>query len=397
MLRLIVVILIWRGLSFGQASSVEEAWKLVGSGRRGEAVQVLKEAIRRNPNDPDARLLLGSLLSEAGHQEDAIAQLTEAVRLRPHSAAAQNALGEAYSSAGDRQSARHSFEEAIAIDAGSGVAQLNLGRVLLESQQFDAAAPHLDRAIETLGRDLDAANAHYLRAKVYSAHNEFRQAAEQLQEALAIHSSFPEAWSDLGEARRILLDHADAIAALRRAIELAPNDSVAQYRLGEEYLVEHQPHLAVAVLRQADRLNPNDQSILNALLKALKQDGQAGAGDEVKRRLAGLLSQRELDARNELDAVKLNNEGAKLQSTGDLVGAIGKYAAAVKLAPRNVPMRVNYAIAMLRLGKWTDGLNELHQCLVLDPDNAKIKAALRDALAQAPAGVVPQWADRNHF
>ena len=104
---------------------------------------------------------------------------------------------------------------------------------------------------------------------------------------------------------------------------------------------------------------------------------------------------REVSSENELTAVKLNNEGARLQSAGDLPGALEKYRAAVKLSPHSVPVRVNYAVALLRLGKWTDGLNELHQCALSDPTNAKIKAALRDALAQAPAGTVPQWKDQN--
>jgi predicted Zn-dependent protease len=63
----------------------------------------------------------------------------------------------------------------------------------------------------------------------------------------------------------------------------------------------------------------------------------------------------------------------------------------VKLAPDNVPMRVNYAIALLRLGQWTDGLNELHAALVRDPNNSKIQEALKEALAQAPAGTAPDW------
>jgi predicted Zn-dependent protease len=56
-------------------------------------------------------------------------------------------------------------------------------------------------------------------------------------------------------------------------------------------------------------------------------------------------------------------------------------------------MRVNYAIALLRLGQWTEGLNQLHEALKMDPHNAKLQAAMRDALSQAPAALVPDWHD----
>lgn len=391
MLWLLSVVLISSGLLFAQEPSVENAWKLVGSGHQDEAIHVLNEIIKRTPNDADARLLLGSLLSEKRDRDGAIDQLTVAVRLRPTSADAQNALGEAYSSFGDFEAARRPLEQAVALNPKLGFAQINLARVLIHDTEYANAADHLDRALETLKQDPDAATAHYLRAKVYTAQSAPAQAAKELEKALAIRSSFPEAWSDLGEARKTLLDNSGALLAFRKAARLAPDDSVAQYRLGEEYLTQRQPHLAVEPLRQAHRLDPSDHSILNALQKALRQDGQSKEAEKIKQELAGLLSQDEVDSENEMKAVRLNNEGARLQSAGDLQGALQKYSAAAKLSPHDVPLRVNYAVAMLRLGKWTDGLNELHEALLMDPNNDKIRAALRDALAQAPAGSVPQW------
>ena len=170
---------------------------------------------------------------------------------------------------------------------------------------------------------------------------------------------------------------------------------MAQYRLGEEYLTQHQPHLAVEPLQKAYHLSPQDHSILNALQKALRQDGQDKEADEVKQQLSALLAQDEADTLVDIKAVKLNNEGAQLQSAGDLHGALEKYAAASRLEPKNVPIRVNYAVAMLRLGNWTDGLNELRESLLLDPHNSKIRSALRDALSQAPPGTAPEW--KNEF
>ena len=377
-------------------AAVEQAWKLAAHGRQEEAIRLLNDAIRQDPDDPDARLLLGSLLSEAGHREEAFLQLNEAVRLRPSSAEAWNTLGEAYSNFGFAVAARQTFEKAVEIDPKSGIAQLNLGRSLLEGhelrdEEVAVVAGHLDRAIHLLKPDADAATAHYLRAKVYARQGSTRQAASELQRALSIRAEFPEAWSDLGEARKGLSDDTGATAAFEQAVKLNANDPVAQYRLGAEYLKQKRDHLAAVHLEQAYRLAPDDQSILNAFQRALRRTGRVEEANEVERKLAEALRRRDQSTRNELLSTQANNEGVQLQKVGNLPGALEKYRAALLLNPESVPIRVNLAVVLLRLGQWSDGLNNLHDALLRDVSNAKIRAALKDALAQAPPGTIPHW------
>jgi tetratricopeptide (TPR) repeat protein len=376
------------------SSSVEKAWRLAANGQRDQAMALLQTAIGSNPHDVDARLLLGSLFIDAGRGPEAIAQLLEAVKLRPKSAQAQNALGEAYNSVGDMNAAREPFEKAVAIKPDYGVAQMNLGEVLLSSGELAPAADHLNRAIKLLPRGDDSAYARYLLARVYTAQNEIAKAGELLQQAVAMRPGFPQAWSDLGEARKALLDDTAALAAFTRAVELAPNDAVAQYRLGAEYLDMNKPHIAAEHLEIAYRVSPEDQSTLNALQSALRQDNRTAEADEIKQKLAELLLMKDKANQNALAAANLNNEGARLEHSGNLSSALEKYQAAVKLAPKDVPMRVNYAVALLRTGKWTDGLNELHAALLMDPSNAKIQEAMKEALAQAPANTIPAWGRR---
>ena len=380
-------------ICLAQQPSVEEAWRLLRKGERAQAIQVLHKVIESNPADADARLLLGSLQMEAGAKSEAIAQLSEAVRLRPRSAEAQNALGEAYHNFGETRSGEEAFEKAISLDPKFAQAQVNLGLVLLEEGKFDQAAPHLDQAEKLMGHSAEAAYPQYLRAKVYSVHNQPGEAVRELNAAVSLRPDFEEAWSDLGQARKENLDDDGALLAFERAAKLNPSDAVAQYRLGAEYLHRQKPHDAVEHLEQAYRLNPRDQSTLNAMQSALRQDGNIDEANKIKQQLAELLKEKDEANQNAVTAVRLNNEGAELQKSGDLRGAAEKYREALQLNPEHVGIRVNYAVALLRLGVWTEGLNELHEALRRDPENTTIKAALKDALAQAPPGLVPDWKD----
>jgi tetratricopeptide (TPR) repeat protein len=367
-----------------QTNRLEQAWALLAKGQRSQAISLLSDLVKANPGDADARLLLGSVLQEEGDRAGSLAQLTEAVKLRPGSAEAQNALGEAFLAFGDANAARTPFEKAAALDAGFAQAQVNLGLVLLEAGEFDPAATHLDRAIALLGHKPDAAYPYYLRAKVSTEHSDVTQAAAQLREAVDLRPDFAEAWSDLGAARKTLLDDAGALAAFERAVALAPDDSVAQTRLGSQYLAGGKAHQAAVHLQEAARLDPTNQSTLYSLQRALRDDGQEEQAAAVRQKLAELLRNKDKDDQALVAGTELNNQGANLEKSGDLRGALEKYREAVDLLPAHVGIRMNFAIALLRLGQWQSGLAELREALRREPDKAAIKAVLEDAISQAP-------------
>ena len=393
MRRLVVVLFTAAVLATGQASSgLDKAWNLAAKGQPDEAIALLRTLIAKDRTNADAHLLLGSLLMEKGEREECLAQLQEAVKLRPRSADAQNALGEAYEAFGDHASAVAPFERAVAVKPGFAVAQANLGEALLETGKMPEAAAHLEKAIALLGRSPDSAQPRYLRAKIYSDRNQPQQAEAQLEAAVAARPDFPEAWSDLGEVKKLLGDDAGALHAFERAVSQRPDDGVAQYRLGLEYLQQNQAASAVEHLQKAFELHPQDQSVLNSLQMALRKDNRPAEADAVKQKLTELLREKDRTTQNALQAVRLNNEGAGLEKGGDLSAALDKYRQAVALAPQHAGIRMNYAVALLRTGQWTEGLNQIHEALHIDPGNTQIQAALKDALKQAPPATIPDWA-----
>ena len=219
--------------------------------------------------------------------------------------------------------------------------------VLLQQGEAQAAVPHLEAAIRLFGHKPDAAYPHYLRAKIYSGDRDAAKAAAELQQAVELRPDFAEAWSDLGDARKNLADFDGALSAFRRAVALSPDDPVAQYRLGSQLLDAGTPHEAVEHLDAAVRLDPKNQSALNALQRALRQDGQTERAEAVKKQLAELLRERDDADQRQVAALETNNRGAELEKAGDLRGALEKYRAALALLPEHVGIRVNLAVALL--------------------------------------------------
>jgi Flp pilus assembly protein TadD len=167
-------------------------------------------------------------------------------------------------------------------------------------------------------------------------------------------------------------------------VGISPNDAVAQTRLGTQYLAAGQVHEAVRHFQEAVRLSPSDQTALNGLQRALREDGNSQEAEQVKKKLTELLRAKDTSDQNSLVAVRLNNEGANLEKAGDLQAAVEKYRKTLELDPAHNGIRVNLAVAVLRLGQWKEGLALLREAVKREPNNATLKAALDDALTQAP-------------
>jgi protein O-GlcNAc transferase len=326
---------------------------------------------------------------ENGERKESIAQLGEAVRLLPKSAEAHNALGEAYNAFGEMAAAQPEFERAVELDPRHAQAHVNLAAILLQQGEAARAVPHLDQAIRLFGRRADAAEPHYLRAKIYSEERDIGKAVSELEQAVELRPDFAEAWSDLGDARKNLSDGKGALSAFRRAVALSPEDAVAQARLGTLLLDNGTAHEAVEHLDIAVRLDPKNQSALNALQRALRQDGQAERAEAAKKKLAELLRERDEGDQKLVAALEINNRGAELEKAGDVRGALEKYRAALELLPDHVGIRVNLAVALLKSGQWEEGISQMREALRREPGDVKIQKALEDALAQAKAqGIV---------
>jgi tetratricopeptide (TPR) repeat protein len=381
LVRFLVVLVCSELLAAGQ--SLEKARRLLSSGSLKEAEVMLRQMITTDPNRADAHILLGEALALEGIRDESIAQLTEAVRLQPNSANAHNQLGVALGRFVEIQAARKEFETALALDTNLVEAQVNLSLILAQAGEFGPAGEHLDRAIALQPNSRAAAYAHYLRAKVWGAQDQIQKSIAELQKAVQLRPDYAEAWSDLGGMRRLALDDVGAVQALERAVGLKPDDALAQYRLGQLYLQGGQAGKAVAHLKQALSYAPDDRATLYNLMLALRKTGRLEEAKPIEERMAELQNQSNRASEVGLAASGLNSEGIQLEKSGDIRAALAKYRAALDLDPTGFGFRLNYALALCRLGRWQDGVVELREVLRLDPDNADAAKALYIANEEA--------------
>lgn len=120
---------------------------LAQTGNIQQAQDHFVKALRINPNNTSAQVNLGSLLGEQPeHRQDAIALLNDALKTQPNSPDAQNGLGVALAHTGDLPEATAHLEKAVQLSPQEASYHFNLGRVLAAQSRFAEALPQFEQA-----------------------------------------------------------------------------------------------------------------------------------------------------------------------------------------------------------------------------------------------------------
>ena len=122
--------------------------ELIRKGRHAEAVPVLEEQRRLEPNDSGGAYNLGVALMGLDRRDPAIHAFQDAIALEPANVLAHNNLGLMWLRVNALEEACHELTLAVRIMPTDAVFQNNLGRVLFELGRYREAEKHLKAALQ---------------------------------------------------------------------------------------------------------------------------------------------------------------------------------------------------------------------------------------------------------
>jgi tetratricopeptide (TPR) repeat protein len=96
--------------------------------------------VQQNPQNPEARHLLGFAQQIYGQLAEARRNLEQARQLRPDNTGLQRDLGRLYSQQGDFVASRHAFDRALTLEPNEPLTFLYLGEMLENSGDLRSAA-----------------------------------------------------------------------------------------------------------------------------------------------------------------------------------------------------------------------------------------------------------------
>jgi tetratricopeptide (TPR) repeat protein len=146
-----------------------------------EAIWLLRQAVRVDPNSHETWHLLGRAQLRAGNFDEALADFRRAVSLQRRAeylvSLGKTLQGMSEDPDASRREALALFTEAVSAEPTNALAQFELGRVLSHLKQFDSAKAHLSRALEL---EPDFYEAAYVLGQLFAHSGDREQAARYL-------------------------------------------------------------------------------------------------------------------------------------------------------------------------------------------------------------------------
>jgi tetratricopeptide (TPR) repeat protein len=129
---------------------------------------------------------------------------------------------------GDLKGAQYAFERVTEAEPAYADGWINVARALVQEGQTDAAKPYLRKALE-LAPDLG--RAHFFQAMVQKADGDYEGALASLKRVTDLYPRDRVVLNQVGRLEFLKRNHAGSVAALRKVLEIDPEDVQAHYNL----------------------------------------------------------------------------------------------------------------------------------------------------------------------
>ncbi len=279
----------------------------------------------------DAYVDLGAWFAQRRQVKCAADAFRSALRLNPSSWEARYNLGLALLEQHDLAGAAAQLTRAADLSPKDTRTRVALGMALMQQEKLEAAEGQLRKAVELSPADLPSLSA--LGMVLTRMHRP--EAVAVLRKALELAPNSAEAHLNVGIALADQQDHAHAQPEFAQAVALAPESAAAHYNLGRCLYDLRRYEDAKPELETAYRLNPDFTPALLSLAMNRRKLGELPQAAEV---LTRLLTLEPANAEAHQHLGQLEIELGKLES------GIGHLKKAVQLEPRNS----QYLYALLR-------------------------------------------------
>jgi protein O-GlcNAc transferase len=232
-------------------------------GKHEAAVELISRAIRMRPGEAPYHNNLGMALRALRRDANAEANFREAVRLDPELPDARMNLAGMLAEQGRSAEAIEHYGVVDTADAHAARAVLLHG---LRRTDGEAAAW---RRVTDLRPDDADAFSNLAQALAALGRRQADDAVRCGERAVQLRPDFAEGWCNLGIALHAAGRHDEAVAVFGRSIALNDKLATTHTNLGDAFLASGQPEEAIACYRRALELNPDEHEARDNLLLTL--------------------------------------------------------------------------------------------------------------------------------
>ncbi len=318
-------------------AQMEAAGLLLLAGNFPDAKARAERMLAKNPNNVNARLLLGNATAGLKDIDTAIKEFEEAIRLDPRHSGIYAGLATLKASQGDKTSAERIFKQAIDADQKSVLARLALAQFYWSDNRLDLAEQLMKEAHEIEPKDT---RVNLTLAVFYQSTRRSPQAEPYLR-AASESSKDPRltvALADfyIGQQRRS--EAVQLLEPLTKDRKFAP---LASVRLAGIAQLEGRVTDAMAIVDRVLDLEPKNATTLAVKSDLLRQQNKL---DDASKMADAAI------AANAMSAEAQFVRGRILRQKGDFAAAADAFNQVLRLNPRVAAARVELAQLRIRDG-----------------------------------------------
>ncbi len=242
----------WRPSNAADALRAARAARAIGQARTANSL--FRDALSMLPDDPAINTAWGDLFLEKFDAANAIQSYRAALKVDPEWAPAHLGLSQALAQE-DSLGAAASARKALEIDPRLGDAHLAMARDALDRDRPVDARAAIDRALAINPRRLDA---HALLAGMAFVGGRIPDYEKELAAIFAVNPVFGDAYRAVADQAAAHYRFEDAVALLRKAVDLEPDNIRARAELGLHLLRVGEEQEARRILESAFGEDPYD-------------------------------------------------------------------------------------------------------------------------------------------
>ncbi len=226
---------------------VKTARDLAKQGKIEEAVSLVEEAVKMDPNSKIAHMVLGSLKARQLLPDEAIREFREVLRIDPLNVQAYLRMARIHLKKKEHNRCQECVESALRIDEKSPTVHFTAGRLAVAQKDAESAKLHLNQALVYNPRMI---NARVQLATVLRAEGHYPEALAQLNAGVRIEPDNYSVHEALGWLHLIRKEFGSAREAFEKAVSLRPeNEFAARMGLVEALIEDGEIDRAESVLR----------------------------------------------------------------------------------------------------------------------------------------------------
>ena len=332
-----------------------------------DAIRHYKRAVHIEPNNKELESLL-HIAEKNALINDAIQILSEKIKHNPNDMRLREQLGSAYLSRGKVDIAIDHFFRCLQSNENSPLINYKLGIAYLNKNQLSAAIAHLSKAVQ-LAPDMNEAKSLLQKAiKKETAKNMINQYADMLTDQ---PDDVNMLW-DIANAYVDLENYSQAQIYYKKILQLNPDHWNAHYQLGR-LMIPIDIDQAIDHLNTAIKIQPDQLKIHKDLGDSWLRKG------DFQKAINNYLIYLKTDAEN---ADVLNAIGTAWYKSGKIDDAVLYFSKASENKPDSATIHNHLGMALFQKGRTKDAIAHYHKALQLHPDHPEVLNNLGAALYQ---------------